>query len=73
MVQSRHRPIIIVESVCFLFPQIMAQPLTWLPLATVTMGMYLMNGYSVVKERPFTVTKQKTGEKTICSFTCFLT
>lgn len=54
-------------------PQIVAQPLTWLPLVTITMGMCLMNGYLIVKEHPFTVIKRKTGERTICPFTCFHT
>jgi len=30
------------------FHDIMAQPLMWLPLITVTMGMCLMNGYLIV-------------------------
>ena len=30
----------------------MAQPLRWLMLIAMTMGKYLMNGYSVVKEQP---------------------
>ena len=30
---------------------IVAQPLTWLMLITIAMGMCLMNGYSVVKEQ----------------------
>ena len=35
---------------CVFHNDIMAQPLMWLPLITVTMGMCLMNGYSVFKE-----------------------
>jgi hypothetical protein len=31
------------------FPQIVAQPLMWLMLITIAIGMCLMNGYSVVK------------------------
>ena len=34
-----------------LAPQIMAQPLMWLMLITTAKGMYLMNGYSVVKDQ----------------------
>jgi len=32
--------------------RVIAQPLTWLPLFTAAMGMYLMNGYLVLS--PFT-------------------
>ena len=41
----------------------MAQYLTWLMLITIAMGMYLMNGYSVVKEQPIhRYVKRKTGK-----------
>ena len=33
------------------FPQIVAQPLMWLMLITIAIGMCLMNGYLIVKER----------------------
>ena len=50
---------------CFPLPvaQIVAQYLTWLMLITIAMGMYLMNGYSVVKEQPIhRYVKRKTGK-----------
>ena len=38
-----------VRSGCFV-SQVVAQPLKWLLLLATTMGMCLMNGYSVVKD-----------------------
>lgn len=40
------------ETPLFFFRQIVAQPLMWLMLITIAMGMCLMNGYSVFKEHP---------------------
>jgi hypothetical protein len=38
-----------VDLVSVLLREIVAQPLTWLPLTTAAMGMCLMNGYEVFK------------------------
>jgi len=51
LVQSRHR----LKNDWNLFASCTAghgAPLMWLPLITVSMGTYLMNGYSIFKERP---------------------
>ena len=52
----------------------MAQPLMWLMLITIAEGMYLMNGYSVVKEHPVTIHRNgKRAKGFPCPFTRFLT
>lgn len=47
---------------CLHPPQIIAQPQSWLMLIATTMGMYLMNGYSIFKLQTHSPHSGKTGE-----------
>lgn len=45
------------------FPQIVAQPLMWLMLITIAIGMCLMNGYSVVKGHAHSPHKEENRQR----------
>ena len=46
-----------------IFPQIVAQPLMWLMLITIAIGMCLMNGYSVVKGHAHSPHKEENRQR----------
>ena len=74
------------DFVAFVF-RLMTYLLMWLTLITITTGMYLVNGYSVIKVHThffhlekvhwtfssLAWQKEKTGGGFLCPFTCFLT
>ena len=60
------------DFVAFVF-RLMTYLLMWLTLITITTGMYLVNGYSVIKVHTHSSKHKKNRWGDLYPFTCFLT